>query len=119
MVGKYVDAAGGSRGSIPKWKGLASLDWTATGGVNAGLQMNYVPHLFAGLDNERTDLDASGTYDVYLGYDFAQASKFTLGANNVTDKMPPSTDPAFNDNIDARTHNLIGRFYYARYGIQL
>ncbi len=41
------------------------------------------------------------------------------GVDNIADKEPPVTDAPSNDNIDARTHNLIGRFYYARYGLQI
>ncbi|RYZ57486.1 MAG: TonB-dependent receptor [Proteobacteria bacterium] len=103
---------------MPKWKGLAAIDWTLAG-VDAGVQMNYTSHLYAGEDFDIKNLDAWRTYDLHVGYDFNAAGKVTLGIDNVTDKMPPVTDAAFNDNIDARTHNLIGRFYYARYGVQI
>ncbi len=117
VVGTYVDEASGGRGSIPSWKGLAAFDWNLAS-VNAGIQLNYVSGLHAdGADI--SNLDAWRTYDLHVGYDFARAGKVTLGVDNVTDKEPPVTDAAANDNIDARTHNLIGRFYYARYGFQI
>jgi iron complex outermembrane receptor protein len=118
VVGKYVDAAAGGRGSIPKWKGIFDVGY-ALAGVQAGVTMNYV----SGLDDEvgggYPKLDAWRTYDARLGYDFNQGGVITLGIDNVTDKAPPTSKAAGNDNIDARTHNLIGRFYYGRYNVSI
>jgi iron complex outermembrane receptor protein len=118
VVGKYVDTAGAGRGSIPKWKGLLDLGWSNFG-FDAGVQANHVTKLEAPQAEQYTTLPAWTTYDLRVGYDFLNYGKLTVGINNVTDKEPPVTDAAANDNIDARTHNLIGRFYYARWGVQL
>ncbi|MBC7659012.1 MAG: TonB-dependent receptor [Chitinophagaceae bacterium] len=120
VVGRYVDASSGGRGSIPAWKGRAAIDWSLIG-IDAGVVMNYTSHLNVGTTDDfvYTDLDAWRTYDMHVGYDFQKFGKVTLGIDNLTDKNPPVTDGAFNDNIDARTHNLIGRFYYARYGVTI
>lgn len=118
VVGKYVDAAGGGRGSVPKWKGLMDVAWSNFG-FDVGATANHVTELDAGSDFDYPTLPAWTTYDLRAGYDFLNYGKLTVGINNLTDKEPPVTDAAFNDNIDARTHNLIGRFYYARWGVQL
>jgi iron complex outermembrane receptor protein len=118
VVGKYVDAAGGGRGSVPKWKGLMDVAWSNFG-FDVGATANHVTELDAGSDFDHPTLPAWTTFDLRAGYEFLTYGKLTVGINNLTDKEPPVTDAAFNDNIDARTHNLIGRFYYARWGIQL
>ncbi|WP_141735280.1 TonB-dependent receptor [Oligoflexus tunisiensis] len=118
VVGKYSDTAAGGRGSIPKWKGLFDVTWSNFG-FNVGATANHVTKLDVGSDFEYSSLPAWTTYDLRAGYEFLNYGRLTLGINNVTDKEPPVTDAAFNDNIDARTHNLIGRFYYARWGIQI
>jgi iron complex outermembrane receptor protein len=118
VVGKYVDAAGAGRGSIPKWKGLLDVAWSNLG-FDVGATTNHVTKLEATGATVNPTLPAWTTFDLRAGYDFLSYGKLTVGINNVTDKEPPTTDAAFNDNIDARTHNLIGRFYYARWGVQL
>ena len=118
VVGKYSDAAGGGRGSIPKWKGLFDVGY-AIADVSAGVTMNYVSRLDDGVGDGAAKLDAWRTYDARVAYSFNDYGKLTLGIDNVTDKAPPTSAAAFNDNIDARTHNLIGRFYYARYGFKI
>ncbi|MDQ3233803.1 MAG: TonB-dependent receptor, partial [Pseudobdellovibrionaceae bacterium] len=118
VVGKYTDTASGGRGSIPKWKGLLDLGWS-NAGLDFGATANHVTELDAGSDFDYPTLAAWSTFDLRAGYDLVEYGRFSVGINNVTDKEPPVTDAAANDNIDARTHNLIGRYYYARWGIQL
>ncbi len=119
VVGKYSDAANGGRGSIPKWKGMFDATWSGEQNIDAGFTANYVSSLTASDAETYTQLDAWKTYDIHAGYSWLQYGKLTVGVNNVLDAKPPVTDGAYNDNIDARTHNLIGRFYYARWGVQL
>ncbi|WP_176736371.1 TonB-dependent receptor plug domain-containing protein [Oligoflexus tunisiensis] len=120
IVGKFVDSASDGRGSIPKWKGLLDIGW-ANRGIDAGVTVNTVSKLDApqGTTEEYQTLEQWTTYDLRAGYDFMNYGKFTVGINNVLDEKPPVTDAGFNDNIDARAHNLIGRFYYARWGVTL
>ena len=117
VVGVYSDAASGGRGSIPKWKGVGGVDWRDKA-ITAGISANYESKLNAeGADIPK--IPAWTTYDLRVGYSFADYGDVTLGINNIADAKPPRTDAAGNDNIDARTHNLIGRFYYARYGFKI
>ena len=37
-----------------------------------------------------------------------------MGVDNAFDEPAPLAASAFNDNIDARTHDLKGRFWYTR-----
>jgi iron complex outermembrane receptor protein len=119
VVGKYTDSAAAGRGSVPKWKGLFDVAWS-NAGIDAGVSANHITKLEAPTARSvGKTLPAWTTYDLRVGYDFLAYGKLTLGMNNVTDEEPPVTDAAANDNIDGRTHNLVGRFYYARWGVQL
>jgi Outer membrane receptor proteins, mostly Fe transport len=54
------------------------------------------------------DLQLSHTFDVLDGL------RLTLGIDNLLDEEAPLAVSAFNDNIDGRTHELKGRFWYTR-----
>ncbi len=111
VVGKYVDAASGGVGSIPNHKLNLGLGY-GVGDLALNLTSNYISALDA--DGTEEDFEAWLTHDIQVSYTVTSlATTFTVGVDNVTDKEPPSSDKSFNDNIDARTHNLIGRFYYA------
>jgi iron complex outermembrane receptor protein len=40
--------------------------------------------------------------------------RLTLGLDNVFDRDAPLAASAFNDNIDGRTHELRGRYWYTK-----
>ncbi len=47
-------------------------------------------------------------------FDVLSGLRLTLGVDNLFDQAAPLAASAFNDNIDARTHELKGRFWYTR-----
>jgi iron complex outermembrane receptor protein len=53
---------------------------------------------------------------VQLSYVFniLNGLRLSMGVDNLFDKNAPFSASAFNDNIDARTHDLKGRFWYAK-----
>lgn len=115
VVGKFVDAASNGRGSIPKWKANFNVVH-ATGPMLTALTTNFTSELDTGsaVDEYKT-MDAWLTHDLQFSYHLEDIrSRISLGINNLLDEKPPVSDTAFNDNIDARTHNLIGRYFYAR-----
>jgi len=115
VVGKFVDAASSGRGSIPKWKGNLNIVH-ANGPILTGFTTNFVSALetTSSLD-EYKKMDAWYTHDIQTSYHIEQINtRIAFGVNNLLDEKPPVSDAAFNDNIDSRTHNLIGRFYYAK-----
>ncbi|SMF64826.1 TonB-dependent receptor [Pseudobacteriovorax antillogorgiicola] len=119
VVGKFVDAASEGVGSIPDHKLNLGFSY-GVGGFTLNLTNNYTSKLEAEGSDLDKDFEAWLTHDVQATYTVTSwATTFTLGADNITNKEPPSSDAAFNDNIDARTHNLIGSFYYASVSTEL
>ena len=55
-------------------------------------------------------------HDLQLSYkfDLLQGLRWTLGVDNMLDEEAPLAASAFNDNIDGRTHELKGRFWYTK-----
>ena len=55
-------------------------------------------------------------HDVQLSYVFnvARGLRVSLGIDNVLAEDPPFAASAFNDNYDGRSHDLRGRFWYAK-----
>ena len=110
VVGKFVDDASDGRGSIPEMKLNFGLGY-GIGDLVLNLTSNYVSGLET--DGDDADLDAWLTHDLQVAYTLNSFnSTVTVGMDNITDEEPPSTRAAFNDNIDARTHSLVGRYYY-------
>jgi iron complex outermembrane receptor protein len=68
-----------------------------------------------GTSNIRT-IDNWRAHDVQLNYTFdvLKGLRCSLGIDNLFDEEAPLAASAFNDNIDGRTHELKGRFWYTR-----
>ncbi|MGI9287014.1 MAG: TonB-dependent receptor [Pseudomonadales bacterium] len=117
LEGQFVDEASEGRGALPKWKYNLGMYWK-----HKQWQANYTLHYISALDEEipgladRRTIDRSKTHDVQLSYLFliANGLRVTFGIDNLFDENPPFAASAFNDNIDSRTHELTGRFWYAR-----
>jgi iron complex outermembrane receptor protein len=64
----------------------------------------------------KRDIDAWTVHDLQLSYkfDLLQGLRWTLGVDNMLDEEAPLAASAFNDNIDGRTHELKGRFWYTK-----
>lgn len=56
-------------------------------------------------------IDLQVSYD-FKGDGFMKGLSWTVGSNNILDKLAPFAAGAFNDSYDTRTHNNIGRFVY-------
>lgn len=108
IVGKYVDKSSDGQGSIPRFK--ANLSWSmGLGAADIVLTQNYISELEA---SNGDTLDAWHTIDINARYHIESIGTVMLGVDNVTDEEPPSTSAAVNDNIDGRTHSLIGTYAY-------
>ena len=55
-------------------------------------------------------------HDVQIGRRFAlfEGLRVGIGIDNVLDEQAPFAASAFNDNHDGRTHDLRGRYWYAK-----
>jgi len=47
-------------------------------------------------------------------FDFLQGLRWTMGIDNLLDENAPLATSAFNDNIDGRSHELRGRYWYTK-----
>lgn len=117
LAGEFVDDASEGRGALPKWKYNLGMYWK-----HKQWQANYTMHYISSLkedipksDNTRS-IDGWLTHDAQLNYLFLVANglRLTVGVENLFDQDPPFAASAFNDNIDSRTHELTGRFWYAK-----
>jgi iron complex outermembrane receptor protein len=62
------------------------------------------------------DIDSWVIQDLQFSYVFnvLRGLRVSLGVDNVFDEEPPFAASAFNDNFDGRSHELRGRFWYAK-----
>lgn len=121
LAGTFADEASEGRGALPKWKLNIGAYWKYK-----RWQANYSAHFISKLreqvpySNGYRDINSWLTHDVQASYVFfwGEGARITVGVNNLFDKEPPLSAAAFNDNIDARTHNLIGRFGYMKLALE-
>ena len=104
-------------GTIPRWSNYTSVDFTR-GNYHAALGERYIPSVTDNQDNTTvgawytTDLSADYTFGTEVKY--LAGARFTLGVNNVFNKMPPIDPTIYGSlsNADIGTYNPIGRFMY-------
>lgn len=116
LAGTFVDEASGGNGSIPEWRSRLNLLWQfgrwefAYSSFHVSSLTEEVPFV-----NRVRESGAWTRQDMQVNYHFNSGeSLITFGIENLLDEMPPFMASAFNDNFDARTHELVGRFWYAR-----
>jgi iron complex outermembrane receptor protein len=118
VVGQYSRDSGGGMGSIPEIKGhfdvvYSTQDWSYS------WITNYVSKLNEYSGSEKNVMEEWVTFDARLGYSYEPwGLDLAFGVDNLTDREPPQTLQG-NDNIDSKTHSLIGRYFYAQVGVQL
>jgi len=117
LAGTFQDEAAEGLGGIPRWKSQLGLLWHWRN-WEASYQLHHVSSLRETLPdtNRRRRIDAWTIHDLQLSLllPVREGLRVTLGVDNVLDEAAPLAASAFNDNIDARTHELRGRFWYAR-----
>jgi iron complex outermembrane receptor protein len=117
LAGSFVDPASEGLGGLPEWKGSLGIQW-ARQRWRGNYDMHYVSELsedIPGTTRQRT-IDSWLVHDIQFSYmfDLLRGLRLSMGIDNVMDKEAPLAASAFNDNIDARTHDLRGRFWYAK-----
>ncbi|MDZ7825873.1 MAG: TonB-dependent receptor [Gammaproteobacteria bacterium] len=117
-AGTFSDAASEGNGALPHWKANFGIHWTL-----GGWSARYGLHHVASLDERvpgterRREIDDWTIHNIQFSHGWLTATaeaRVTLGLNNVLDRAAPFSAAAFNDSHDSRTHDLIGRFLYAR-----
>ncbi len=117
VAGTFKDEASEGLGGLPQWKAQLDLRWTHDR-WDVGYQLNFVDSMREKIPetNRTRRIESWIVQDVQLNYrfDILEGLRLTLGIDNLFDTDAPLAVSAFNDNIDGRTHDLKGRFWYAR-----
>lgn len=116
-AGSFVDNAAEGLGGIPKIKTQLGLNWRK-GRWRASYELYYISAMdeqIPGTEQQRT-INAWTVHDIQLSHTFKVASglRWSLGVDNIFDVAAPYIASAFNDNIDGRTHELKGQYWYTR-----
>ena len=77
--------------------------------------MSDMREIVPGTERHRT-IDNWLVHDLQLGYTFdvLEGLRWSVGVDNVLDEAAPLAASGFNDNIDGRTHELKGRYWYTK-----
>ncbi|TGD72963.1 TonB-dependent receptor [Mangrovimicrobium sediminis] len=117
LAGSFRDEASEGLGGIPEWKAQLGLRWNRER-WRGSYQVHYVDSMRERVpDSDRwRNIKAWMVHDVQLNYTFdvLDGLRLSLGVDNLFDEAAPLATSAFNDNIDGRTHELKGRFWYTR-----
>ncbi|WP_239692592.1 TonB-dependent receptor domain-containing protein [Microbulbifer mangrovi] len=122
LAGTFADSASGGAGSLPQRKANTGVYWRR-GRWEGGYTIHYVSGLKENftLDNQSVtrNIDSWSTHDVQLAYDIPAGFRFAVGVDNFLDEAPPFAASAFNDNFDARTYDLSGRYWYTTFSFNI
>ena len=117
LAGTFSDEASEGLGGIPEWKAQLNLRWHKDR-WRGNYQVHYVgemEEIVPGTARTR-QIERWIVHDLQVSYklDVFEGLRLTLGLDNVFDEDAPLAASAFNDNIDGRTHELKGRFWYTK-----
>ena len=117
LAGTFRDEASEGLGGIPKWKAQFGVRWQQQR-WRAGYDAHYVSsmtEIIPGTERRR-HIDSWLIHDLQVSYTFnvLQGLRASLGVDNAFDQEAPLATSAFNDNIDGRTHELKGRYWYTK-----
>lgn len=117
LSGTFRDEASEGLGGIPEWKGQLGLRWSGKR-WRGNYEMHFVSALtevIPGTTRTR-DIDSWIVHDMQFSYRFNlfDGLRWSVGVDNIFDEAAPLAATAFNDNIDGRTHELKGRFWYTK-----
>ncbi|UTA48793.1 TonB-dependent receptor [Simiduia sp. 21SJ11W-1] len=122
IAGTFSDEASEGNGSLPKWKANAGLNWKQHG-LDLHYTLNFISKLEENIPKSANTrfIKSWVTHDIQLSYvlPVQKGLTITLGADNLLDAPAPFAASAFNDSMDARTHDLKGRYWYGRVSLSL
>lgn len=123
LAGTFRDAAESGDGSLPRWKANIGIyrsieNWSVSYAIKyIGSMRERFRKGAQGFVNRR--IPSWTTHNLQIGYSHQNLPFYgSLGIDNIFDKPPPFIASAFNDNYDARTYDLKGRYFYATLGIK-
>lgn len=139
VAGHYNDLYG----NFPRWRALAGVSWNL-GAFDASWRARYIGRTSVGSEDPRQGDSADGCYGLddslpecvnptrlrYASYTYHNLSfgynleafktRFEVGVDNVTDKLPPVMyqNNVLNANTDVNTYDTIGRYYWGRISVK-
>lgn len=115
QAGTFSDEASEGNGALPEWKISSGLSWQKKQ-WRASYNVYYISSLKETFSNSNITREAGSwsNHNIQLSFKASSALKITLGIDNLWDTPPPFLDSAFNDNYDARTYDVKGRYWYTR-----
>ncbi len=117
LAGEFIDPASEGLGGIPEWKGTLGLQW-ARQRWRGSYDLHFISEMSEAVPSStrRRDIDSWVVHDLQFSYVFNvyNGLRASLGIDNLFDENPPFAASAFNDNFDGRSHELRGRFWYAK-----
>ena len=122
LAGTFVDPASGGAGSLPQWKANTGIYWQR-GRWEGGYTIHFVSQMDESFtrDNQpvHRTIDSWSTHDLQVAYAVPRGVRFAIGIDNMFDQEPPFAASAFNDNFDARTYDLTGRYWYTTFSFNI
>ncbi|GMG87277.1 TonB-dependent receptor [Biformimicrobium ophioploci] len=119
VAGTFTDEARGGLGAIPRWKANTGLYWQR-GRWEGGYTVHFVDDLKetfeVGKNTVRT-IKSWTSHDMQIAYAIPAGIRVAIGVDNLLDQAPPFAATAFNDNFDARTYDLGGRYWYTTFAL--
>ena len=117
LAGTFRDEASEGLGGIPRWKSQLNLRWSGE-----RWRGNYEIHFVSSMEELipgttlSRDIKSWAVHDLQIAYKFdvLEGLNWSLGVDNLLDEEAPLAVSSFNDNIDGRTHELKGRFWYTK-----
>ncbi len=123
LAGTFRDIAGSGDGALPRWKINAGFHFPFKNFI-ANYAINYIGAMSEHYRNTQGNTDTRRisswvTFDAQLRYATStHPFSISLGIENLLDRQPPFIASAFNDNYDARTYDLKGRYLYFTVGAE-
>lgn len=121
FVGSFADVASSGYGALPEWKALAGLTLLGEQ-VDVHLNAQYISALDENIPRTKQtrDIDSWLIFNTKINLrTHDQRFAFELGIDNIFNTKPPFSAAASNNNFDARSHDLSGRFYFSKLTFRL
>lgn len=117
LVGTYSPEVVGGNGALPMWKGWAQIGWRSNE-WSLNYQGFYIDSMLEDIpyQDQQRKIDHWFTHNLEVSYSPAvlESLSFVVGVENILDNPAPFVASSFNNGLDARTHNLTGRYYYTQ-----
>ena len=117
IAGRFADPASEGLGGIPEWKSTLGLQW-AKQRWRGAYDLHFISDMEETIPNSNRQrvIDSWVVHDLQFSYvlNVLKGLRVSVGVDNLLDNDPPFAASAYNDNFDGRSHELRGRFWYAK-----